>query len=585
MRSTATVHWFRKGLRLHDNPALAAACADGARRVFPLFIIDPLFAAPERIGVLRYRFLLESLADLDASLQAQGSRLFVARGAPEEVLPRLWAEWGVRKMTYEYDTEPYAVVRDRRVGAAAAKAQVEVVSHVSHTLWDPRELMEAHSAALAPSTFRGFEKLAQRVGPVPLPLPAIGGVPPLDASQRAAYAASAFTVPTLEEMGYPVPAAASLFPGGERAALARMEAKLADTSWVCTFEKPKSSPNALSPSTTVLSPYLKFGCLSPRLFYHTTDGAYKRGRARKVAIPAQKQVTLHGQLLWREFYYLHGYATPHFGRMVGNPLCKQIPWLRPSPQSVAASASAGAGSSSAAAAAPPRNPFTLAKSGAGPAAARGSKHSKESDGDRARLLLDAWEGGRTGYPFIDAVMNQLRAEGWIHHLARHSVACFLTRGDLWISWEDGAAVFDKHLLDADWSLNRGNWMWLSASAFFSAYFRVYSPIEFGKKTDREGEYIRKYVPALRKMPAKYIYEPWKAPLAVQRAAGCVVGDGPGAHYPLPIVDHAEARVANLAKMKAAYAVAKEAKAGGKGGAKKRPAERAGGGAPSKQRRP
>ena len=60
----------------------------------------------------------------------------------------------------------------------------------------------------------------------------------------------------------------------------------------------------------------------------------------------------------------------------------------------------------------------------------------------------------------------------MHHLARHSVACFLTRGDLYLSWESGAAVFDKYLLDADWAINSGNWQWLSASAFFSQYFRV-----------------------------------------------------------------------------------------------------------------
>lgn len=59
-----------------------------------------------------------------------------------------------------------------------------------------------------------------------------------------------------------------------------------------------------------------------------------------------------------------------------------------------------------------------------------------------------------------------RAPRWIHHLARHAVACFLTRGDLWQSWEDGAAVFDELLLDADWSINNFNWQWLSCSAFF-----------------------------------------------------------------------------------------------------------------------
>jgi len=80
--------------------------------------------------------------------------------------------------------------------------------------------------------------------------------------------------------------------------------------------------------------------------------------------------------------------------------------------------------------------------------------------------LQAWKNGRTGYPYIDAIMTQLRLEGWIHHLARHSVACFLTRGDLWQSWEDGAKVFDLYLLDADWALNNANWQWLSCSNFF-----------------------------------------------------------------------------------------------------------------------
>ena len=71
---------------------------------------------------------------------------------------------------------------------------------------------------------------------------------------------------------------------------------------------------------------------------------------------------------------------------------------------------------------------------------------------------------------------------------RHSVACFLTRGDLWVSWEEGQAVFEELLLDADWSLNAGNWMWLSASAFFHQYYRVYSPVAFGKKTDPLGKW-------------------------------------------------------------------------------------------------
>ncbi|MPC97358.1 Cryptochrome-2 [Portunus trituberculatus] len=91
-------------------------------------------------------------------------------------------------------------------------------------------------------------------------------------------------------------------------------------------------------------------------------------------------------------------------------------------------------------------------------------------------------------------------------------------------------------------------MWLSASAFFNSYFRVYSPIAFGKNTDKHGDYIRKYLPQLAKYPENYIYEPWKAPLATQRAAGCIIGQD----YPRPIVDHSIVMKRNLDRMAKAY---------------------------------
>jgi cryptochrome len=122
----------------------------------------------------------------------------------------------------------------------------------------------------------------------------------------------------------------------------------------------------------------------------------------------------------------------------------------------------------------------------------GNRISRQIDWDQDQRLLEAWENAKTGYPWIDACMTQvrseylharvcsldcgdvlwqLRTEGWIHHLARHAVACFLTRGDLYQSWEVGAKVFDKHLVDADWHINNANWMWLSCSSFFYQYFR------------------------------------------------------------------------------------------------------------------
>ncbi|CAI6012627.1 unnamed protein product [Closterium sp. NIES-65] len=105
-----------------------------------------------------------------------------------------------------------------------------------------------------------------------------------------------------------------------------------------------------------------------------------------------------------------------------------------------------------------------------------------------------------------------------------------------VHWELGRDVFDRLLVDSDWAINNGNWLWLSASAFFSQYHRIYSPVTFGKKYDPSGKFIRHFLPVLKDMPSQYIYEPWTAPLAVQRKANCIIGKD----YPRPIVDHAEA---------------------------------------------
>ncbi|KAI7839651.1 hypothetical protein COHA_006460 [Chlorella ohadii] len=494
---TTSIIWFRKGLRLHDNPALLAA-AQGADHLCPLFILDPWFLQPDKIGVNRVQFLLESLADLDASFRARGSRLLVLRGKPQEVLPRVFKEWGVTRLCFESDTEPYANQRDATVRQLAETAGVEVHSPVSHTLYDP-QLLLARNGGKPPLTMQAFTKLVDAVGPPPAPAAdPPEKLPPL-APQAASLAAAACSVPSLSDIGYP-PAGSTPFKGGETEALARMADYLSDKDWVCAFEKPKGNPALfLRPATTVLSPYLKFGCLSPRMFHAKLQQIYSERSGKHTQPP----VSLRGQLLWREFFTLCGAAIPNFDRMEGNPICRQIPWV--------------------------------------------------DDAD----FIQAWEESRTGYPWIDAIMAQLRQQGWMHHLARHSVACFLTRGDLWCSWEAGQAVFDKYLIDADWSLNAANWQWLSASAFFSQYFRVYSPISFGKQYDKNGDYIRHFLPVLKNMPAKYIYEPWTAPLSVQQAAGCIIGKD----YPRPIVDHATVHKENMAKMKAAYDAGKAAAAG------------------------
>ncbi|KAE8821211.1 (6-4)DNA photolyase [Hordeum vulgare] len=494
--AAAALVWFRKGLRVHDNPALDAARRSAAR-VYPVFVLDPRYLRPDpaapspgsaHAGVARVRFLLESLLDLDARLRCLGSRLLVLR-ARDDVSDAVCAalkDWNIGKLCFESDTEPYALARDKRVTDFAAASGIEVFSPVSHTLFDPAEIIEKNGGR-PPLTYQSFVATA---GEPPKPvMEEYSVLPPI--GDTGGY--ELLPVPKLEELGYGDLSQEYIppFRGGETEALKRMRESLQDKEWVAKFEKPKGDPSAfVKPATTVLSPYLKFGCLSVRYFYHCIQDVYRSAKTH-----TKPPVSLAGQLLWRDFFYTVSLGTPNFDHMEGNPICKQIPW----------------------------------------------RESEE--------LFVAWRDGRTGYPWIDAIMIQLRKWGWMHHLARHSVACFLTRGDLYIHWEQGRDVFERLLIDSDWAINNGNWLWLSCSSFFYQYHRIYSPISFGKKYDPNGDYIRHFIPVLKDMPKEYIYEPWTAPLSVQEKARCIVGKD----YPKPVVDHEAASKGCRRRMGEAYA--------------------------------
>ena len=124
--------WYRKGLRVHDSPALAAAC-EGATAVCPVFCLDPWFVSSGKVGPIRLRFLAEALADLDASLRARGSRLLVLHGKPEEELPRVAREWGATHIVWEKDgVEPYGLKRDAAVREACAPLGVTITETNGH---------------------------------------------------------------------------------------------------------------------------------------------------------------------------------------------------------------------------------------------------------------------------------------------------------------------------------------------------------------------------------------------------------------------------------------------------------------------
>lgn len=155
--------------------------------------------------------------------------------------------------------------------------------------------------------------------------------------------------------------------------------------------------------------------------------------------------------------------------------------------------------------------------------------------------LHAWQEGKTGYPLIDAGMRELWRTGWMHNRIRMAVASFLVK-DLLLPWQDGARWFWDTLVDADLANNTMGWQWIAGCGADAApYFRIFNPVTQGERFDPEGDYVRQWVPELENLPNQWIHKPWKAPAAVMHEAGVELGN----HYPLPIVDHAQARARAL----------------------------------------
>lgn len=161
--------------------------------------------------------------------------------------------------------------------------------------------------------------------------------------------------------------------------------------------------------------------------------------------------------------------------------------------------------------------------------------------------VEAWRQGLTGYPLVDAALRQLAREGFIHNRARMVAASFLVK-DLLVDWRVGERIFMQGLVDGDPANNNGGWQWVAGTGTDAApYFRVLNPVLQAKRFDPSGAYVRRYVPELDSVPHSRIFEPWRMSDDQQAAAGCVIGRD----YPAPIVDHALARRAILARYEAA----------------------------------
>jgi deoxyribodipyrimidine photo-lyase len=436
-----SIFWFRRDLRLSDNPALLAAI-DEADEIVPLFIMDDEIA--ERAGAHRRAYLAASLAALDESL---GGSLHVISGDPIEIFTKLKKKYNAESIHCAFPFAPYGNNLDKRLtdagisltqlgsGYAVAPGRVLKDDGTPYKVYTP--FYRAWSA-------HGWRK-------------------PVAAPKNPNW-----VTPTKTDKNLPnwhKSEGLQLQSAGEVAALNRFREfmkRAADD-----YGDARNIPGI--EGTSRMSPHLRWGEIHPRTLLASLG--QKKGHE-----------VYRKEIAWREFYADVLHNNPHTSRDYYDVKFKKMRYEKPGKKFI------------------------------------------------------AWCEGKTGYPFVDAAMRQLVSEGWMHNRTRMVVASFLVK-DLHIEWQHGANFFMKYLIDNDVASNSHGWQWTAGCGTdASPYYRVFNPIEQGRRFDPEGKYIKRYIPELAHLTGDDIHEPWS-----------VIG-GLDNGYPEPIVDHAKERLDSLARL-------------------------------------
>jgi len=282
-------------------------------------------------------------------------------------------------------------------------------------------------------------------------------------------------MPSVEELGFEKPDEMDWIwePGRESGKKTLEEFK--DKIW--NYEDKRDL--AAVDGTSKLSPHLKFGTISIREAFWMAE----RIKAKNPDSDTSGIETWQEELAWRDFYF----------QIIWNfPYCVEKPFLE-----------------------------------------QYKSIEWEKDDDKWQRFIE----GKTGYPFVDAGMRQLRQTGWMHNRLRMVVTSFCAK-DLHLDWKKLHTYFKKNFVDAELSAMIGGIQWAySIGTDAQPYFRVFNPWTQGEKYDPDGEYIRKWVPELKDVPDKHIHNPYKMNKLQQNDCGVEIGKD----YPEPIVDHDEER--------------------------------------------
>ncbi|CAO2834361.1 unnamed protein product [Amaranthus hypochondriacus] len=471
---SCSIVWFRRDLRVEDNPALTAGVRAGA--VFCVFIWAPEEEGHYYPGRVSRWWLKHSLAQLDSSLRSLGTCLITKRSTDSvSTLLDVVKSTGASQLFFNHLYDPLSLVRDHRAKEVLTAHGISVRSFNADLLYEPWEVVDERGQPF--TTFTSFWDRC-------LSMPFDPEAPLLPPKRIISGDVSKCSSDTLvfeddTEKGSNALLARAWSPGWS-------SADKALTTFIngALIEYSKNRRKADSATTSFLSPHLHFGEVSVRKVFHLV-------RIKQVSWANEantagdescnlflKSIGLREYSRYMSFNHPYSHEKPLLGHL------KFFPWV-----------------------------------------------VDES-------YFKAWRQGRTGYPLVDAGMRELWATGWLHDRIRVVVSSFFVKV-LQLPWRWGMKYFWDTLLDADLESDALGWQYISGTLPDSREFdRIDNPQFEGYKFDPNGEYVRRWLPELARLPTEWIHHPWNAPESVLHAAGIELGS----NYPLPIVEIDAAKV-------------------------------------------
>jgi len=495
MKASPTIVWFRQDLRLDDHPALQAAMkrgggSGGGGSVIPVFIWAPEEEGSWPPGEASKVWLHGSLRSLDADLRKIGSRLIIQRGPTLATLRSLIKKTNADALLWSRRYEPSAIARDADIKKSLKDHGIEAESFNAGLLFEPFEIRTKEDKPYLVFTPFWKASLKRAERAEPgEPLPR----PALGKLKAPEAWPPSLSVDDLQLMPTIEWAGGiqEAWTPGERGATIQLDRLIENV--LGEYDESRNRPDQAG--TSRLSPHLHFGELSPRRIWHAVHEHVGKLKSKTHAGPER----FMAEIGWREFAHHLLFHFPHTPEEPLRPQFAAFPWE-----------------------------------------------------DNPGALL-AWQRGRTGYPLVDAGLRELWHTGWMHNRVRMVVSSFLVK-HLLLPWQEGAKWFWDTLVDADLANNTLGWQWIAGCGADAApYFRIFNPVTQGEKFDPQGNYVRKWVPELARLPDSLIHRPWEAPMLALREAGVELGSEGDGSYPLPIVDHADARKRALAALEATKA--------------------------------